>query len=252
MNETINPQFGKEKIKELLINFIVPLICLGVSVVLIFLIVLPSYNEMPKLKDELSKKNTLKQDLTKKSLLLKKLIDFKAMLDENSTLVDKVLVSEGNVPQLLDEVNQMATSSGLKVARLSYSYGDISEQKEGEKPPYNKVNVSLATEGSYDQVILLMQSIENAARVAYATGFRYSLEEESKNLYATFSIESPYLFVKSDAVTDDPLTLDITSPSFVDFINRIKGLKYYGFINPNIKVEETKQTTESSPSIFKR
>jgi hypothetical protein len=53
-----------------------------------------------------------------------------------------------------------------------------------------------------------------------------------------FSILSPFLYVKSTAVTDDPVELDITDPRFTEFVNTLKPLKYYEFLNKEIQVIE--------------
>ena len=67
-----------------------------------------------------------------------------------------------------------------------------------------------------------------------------------------FVLESPYQFVNSTAVTDDPVNLDITKDDFVTIINKVKGLKYYNISIENIsqqaqKAAEVKESTESTP-----
>ncbi|MFH1648772.1 MAG: hypothetical protein ABIA11_03560, partial [Patescibacteria group bacterium] len=89
---------------------------------------------------------------------------------------------------------------------------------------------------------------EDAARFVSAPSFRYSSSrsaEGDNRLSANFSVESPYLFVQSNAVTDEPVNLDVSSQEFVDFVNMIKGLRYYEFLNIDVEaVEETEEATE--------
>jgi len=144
----------------------------------------------------------------------------------------------------LDQVNQIATDSGMSVTRLSYSYGSTSTMSsETEvKKPYSSVTVSLGTDSSYDQIIVFLQSVENAARFLSVPNFRYASSMNAtgdKKLSSGFALDSPYLSVQSTAVTDEPVALDISSQSFVTFINMIKSLKYYEFVNPNIEVVKT-------------
>ena len=61
---------------------------------------------------------------------------------------------------------------------------------------------------------------------------------------STFSLDSPYLFVQSSAVTDDPIKIDVTSSEFIDFMDMLQGLDYYDFINQNIQAEEEKPDEE--------
>lgn len=238
------------KIKEVLINFVVPLIASGLSLLLI-IIVYPYFKNLPNIKEDLRQKEQLKRVLNDKIVVLDRLVDFKSVVDEDSNLVNRVLVNEAEVPRLLDEVNQIATNSGMDVTRLSYSYGgsgtsDIGEDKQVS---YSSVSVALGTESSFEQLVVFMKAIENAARFASVPNFRYSvattIKGESK-LAGSFSIDSPFLLVQSTAVTDEPVNLDIASQSFVDFINMVKGLKYYEFLNPNIEVVKTEAPKEGT------
>lgn len=253
MDDKSGLQVDTSGIKEAIVNFLVPLICLGISVALIIIVIYPGYVNRPKAKQEIEVKTQQKLVLEQKSAKLKRLLVFKDVLDQNSTMVDKVLVSKDNVPQLLDEVFQIGTNAGTKVKRLTYSYNEApninaanASSKASSAPIYKEVLISLGTEGSYDQLVLLLQKIENAARIVSVNSLRYSIDEKGI-LAVNYSISSPYLFVQSSAVTDDPVEIDIASQKFIDFVNRIKGFDYYEFKNPNISpFEEAKQTTPSA------
>jgi Tfp pilus assembly protein PilO len=246
-----------KRIRETLLNFVVPLVAFGITLGLFIIVIYPSYKKLPELKTELTTKSNLKLSLNTKLQRLNRLVDFKPVVEEDSALVDRVLVSEEEVPRLLDQVNQIATDAGMSITRLSYSYGSSGTSDKTEKKAFSSVSVSLGADANYDQIILLMKSVEKAARFVSIPNFRYSAGTSSvgdKLLNASFSLDSPYLFVKSTAVTDEPIDLDIASQKFIDFINMIKELKYYEFINPNIEVvkEEpvaaTATTTETTPA----
>jgi hypothetical protein len=93
-----------------------------------------------------------------------------------------------------------------------------------------------------------MEIVENAARYVSIADFRYSISDkndEGGNLSSNFSVNSPYLFVQSAAVTDDPINLDITSPEFTSFMEMLKGLDYYDFLNTEIQAVEENPEEES-------
>jgi Tfp pilus assembly protein PilO len=228
-----------------IVNFIVPLMCLSVCVISVIFVVYPFYKSKPAVEAKIAEKQKLSQVLESKIIILNKLADFKTVLTENSQLVDKVLVSEANVPQLLDEVYQIATNVGMKVTRLNYSYGDVKVSADATGT-YQEVNVSLGTDGNYDQLITFLQDTEVAARILYGSSFRYTVNQDGE-MSMNFTVVSPFLFVQSTAVTDEPVELDVTTPSFVEFTDKLKTLKFYDFLNKDIKVieeEETKGTTE--------
>jgi Tfp pilus assembly protein PilO len=243
--------FNMAEIKGVILNFVVPLIASGISLALLIIIVFPYFKNLPVIKEDLNRKLQLQRVLTDKITNLNRLVDFKTVVDEDSNLVNQVLVNESEVPRLLDEVNQIATNAGMDITRLSYSFGGsgTSDIGEAKQVSYNSVSVALGADSSYEQLVVFMKSIENAARFLSVPNFRYSSNKNDKGetkLGGSFSIDSPYLLVQSSAVTDEPVDLDISSQTFVDFINKIKGLKYYEFLNPNIEVVKTETLTSGS------
>jgi hypothetical protein len=54
------------------------------------------------------------------------------------------------------------------------------------------------------------------------------------------------MYVQSVAVTDDPITLDVTSAAFISFMNSVKDYRVYDFLNPNIQAEEVVNTEETT------
>ena len=228
------------KIKDTVLNFLIPLIAVVGTVLLLILYIMPSYKSLPVKKQELEGKITLKNTLTDKASDLNRLVDYKSVFDENSDIVNKVLVSEPEVPRLLDQASQLAEKSGASLEKLSFSYSSKGNSSTG----LDTVSVSMGVNSSFEQLVLLMELIENASRFVSVPSFRYSVSDKTTSekaaVSSTFSIDSPYLFVQSSAVTDDPIRIDVTSNEFLDFMNMLKELDYYDFINKNIQAEEEK------------
>lgn len=228
------------KIKNAILNFLIPLIAFAGTLLLIVLYIVPSYKSLPAKKQELEGKITLKKTLTDKASDLDRLVDYKSIFDENTDIVNKVLVSEPEVPRLLDQASQMATRAGTSLDKLSFSYSSKSDSSTG----LDTVSVSMGVNSSFEQLVVLMELIENASRFVSVPSFRYSVSDKTKSeraaVSSTFSIDSPYLFVQSSAVTDDPIRIDVTSNEFLDFMSMLKKLDYYDFINRNIQAEEEK------------
>lgn len=232
------------KLKDTLLNFLLPLIAIIGAVLLGALYIVPSYKSLPVKKDELQRKVTLRNTLSQKVTDLNRLVDYKSAFDENLEVVNKVLVPEAEVPRLLDQASQMTEKAGMELDRLSYSYGSMGETG-GD---FDTVTVSMGTKSSLEQLILFMELVEKASRFVSVPSFRYSVSDRTADaggaVSSTFSVDSPYLFVQSSAVTDDPIRIDVTSPDFISFMNMIKGLDYYDFINRDIKAEEEKPKEE--------
>lgn len=228
------------KIKDTVLNFLIPLIAIVGSVLLGIFYIMPSFKSLPVKKAELESKINLKNTLDDKVSDLKRLVDMKSNFDENSEIVNKVLVAEPEVPRLLDQASQITEKAGMSLERLGYSYSSKGESATG----LDTITVSMGVNSSFEQLILFMELVENASRYVSIPSFRYSISDKGNNdkgaVSSTFSLDSPYLFVKSSAVADDPIKIDVTSSEFINFMDMLKGLDYYDFINQNIQAEEEK------------
>lgn len=230
-------------LKEALINYIVPLISVAATVLIGLFVLMPSYKELPELEAQLDKSTALEAGLRKKLNNLNKLVDFGGIVEENSGLVNKVLVSEELVPGLLTQIDRLALEAGLTVNILNYGLGSSGSKEGGsESITYNIVTTNLDVTGSFSQLKAFMKNVENAARLVLVDNFRFSQSktEEGEKLGINFVLISPFLYVESDAITDEPIDLDIGDDAFLDLINKIKNLKYYDpyEIDLSIPVEE--------------
>ena len=234
------------KIKDTILNFLIPLIAIVGSVLLGILYIMPSFKSLPIKKAELESKTTLRNTLDDKASDLKRLVDMKSTFDQNSEIVNKVLVAEPQVPRLLDQATQITEKAGMSLERLGYSYGSKGESATG----LDTVTVSMGVNSSFEQLILFMELVEKSARYVSVPSFRYSISDKTTGdkgaVSSTFSLDSPYLFVQSSAVADDPIKIDVTSSDFINFMDKLKGLDYYDFINQNIQAEEEKPEEEKA------
>ena len=222
-----------------------PLLCLALTALIFFVFLYPSFIAIPDLKTQLESQQKLENQLRAKLDNLNRLVDFKSVVDENSDLVNKVLVSESSIPSLLTQIDQVAKNAGLKIARLNYSLGSSDPEKTVS---YELVNVNLSLEGTADQTLNFLRDVENAARMINVDTVRYSMDTVDGNvvLASDFVLSSPYLFVQSDAVTDEPVDLDITSEEFKNLISKLKELRYY---DTSVVVEPlSEETVEELPA----
>ncbi len=242
-------------VRNVVLNYIIPLVCVVSAVLVGLLYVYPKYKALPELNAQIEGKTALASSLDAKLLNLKNIIDFKEVITENSALVDDVLPSEAKVPQLLTQIDTMAKESGLEVTRLSYSYqGDTGTTTGGEKAVVSDVSqkyitINLSVEGTYSQIQAFMSLLETSARLVQVDDFRYSVSsktDSASKLTVTVNLSAPYLYVVSTAVTDEPIDLDIKGKDFNDFITKLKQLRFYRIGID--QVIEIPVATESTPS----
>lgn len=241
-----------DKVKQTVVNFIVPLIAFIFAALIGVFVILPSIRNKQALTMELQQATSLENTLRSKEANLNRLIDFKSVVDENSDLVNKVLVSEEQVPALLTQIDKIARDSGLAVTKLSYSLGSTATGETAAQITYDYVTINLGIDGSFNQLVTFLTTVENAARLIDVVNIRYAHAETETGpqISASVVLISPYLFVQSTAVTDEPVDLNISDPKFLDLINKIKSLRYYDptIIDASVPVvEATPEEEEASP-----
>ncbi len=245
LNSNINTNIDTQKLKNTLLNFLVPIIALVLMLVLALTTLIPALSGIPLLQNELGAKNRLETQLRDKLSALNKLVDFQTIVTADEEVVSRVLASEAKVPELLTQVDLIARESGLNVDRLSYSLGEATEEEAILS--YSVVNVSLGATGSYDQITGFLANLENAARLVNVNTFRFATEsgEEAAGLFSiTLVLQSPYLQVESNAVTDDPINVDVGDPDFETFINNLNSLRFYDITADTQFVELEESTPE--------
>ncbi len=243
------PKIDTGAIKSLLANFIVPLAAIGVAIVLILLVIVPGIKGKPALIAELDEKVALATTLEEKYRKLNTLLDYKASVEENRILVSEVLPEESLVPQLLTQIDMIAKDAGLEVTNLSYSIGGagVPADAESTDPRSKMISVSLGANGSYDQVLTFLANLEKAGRIVTATNLRYSVQDGTAggpgSLALSLTLLSPYVELNTEAVTDDPITFDITDEGFGTLMDELKGYKIYRIsVDEIIEIENLPET----------
>jgi len=244
MKPNIASKVDLSGLKNAVLNFLVPLICLGVTGALALLVIYPSIISIGPLKQEIAQKTDLKNALDTKVNKLKDLQSFRSVVKENSELINRVFVSESSAPLFLDEINQLSRGAGFEVTRLATSSAEADPTTNQAAPanpknapaPTNEIKTitaALGAKGSYDDLIKFMADLEAASRVLYIKDFRYNFRAETDGSVTAsaldLSISGPYMQVESTAVTDEPIDLDVKSPAFQNIISLLKKLKQYDF-----------------------
>lgn len=267
------------RLKSAVINFIVPIVSMVLCLVLILVVIVPTYKQMPLKKSELDAATQKKQDLTTKLDNLNKLEQYKSVLDENLALVNKVLVTTSEEPKVSDEILQIAFASGMTVERLVTSGSTpanapaaaaapattASEDVEGapkttttpvaEPVTAKSINASLGATGNLDQLEVFLTELENAARFVGVSSFRFTSVTgkgaSDDGMYTfTISLDAPYMAVNSTASTDDPVEAELDTAKYQDFIAKLKALKFYEFSSLVLTPEKpvTPVTPPATPS----
>lgn len=250
------------RLKKVLINFIVPLVALSITLLLALLVIYPLINKTTETKVAVLTNEQRVIALQNKVSALTRLVDYSSVVIDDLAIVNKVLESDAAVPRLLDETQKIALGTGISIDKLNYSYSDsaiaagttgTASNVQPTISTYQSVSVLLGGTADYDRIIDFLQTSETAARLINVSGFRFSTntnvtESNPGNpLVVNFSLDSPYLATQPVTAVDVPISLDVTSSDFVNFINSVKEFKYYEFTDSSAVSAFTAPQVEEVP-----
>ena len=77
-------------IKDVIVDFVFPIIGLGITVVLFFVYIKPTYAKVNELKQQVTERTAVLEVLNTKAAALTKMKDFNTVLEENASLVERL------------------------------------------------------------------------------------------------------------------------------------------------------------------
>ncbi len=254
-----------KQIQSVGMGFLIPGILVVVSLILIFLIVLPQFYKITQVSDE---KKTLKQnldDLDKRIAVLSDYGTQKNLIRDYEELLLYALPAEKKVPTYMTQVEQMALESGFQVENVSFGVGSsaAASDEKGALPSNAKELVVNATfQGPLENILDFLKICENASRIVFPRTFRSVFEEGDQNeggIYNhTFGLVSYYL-PEADASTTASSAQDLQSTVVQNTIKNLRKMKQYkdilsqptGQAAPQTIIDQSpapEQTPEATPS----
>lgn len=188
-----------------------------VAIVLLLLFVRPLVGRILRLREE---QTTDQETLTALTVKVQQLEDFVAAattLDEEFERFDQAIPSEVNVPTLLTQVQTVANTAAVKVTVLQFGGvgGEAEEGAAGSKG-LNEVRLKLAVEGSFNNLVKLLQTFETATRLIDVESVGYSIQEaetRTSTLTAELTLISYYISAPTPE-PEDPITFSFADPNF--------------------------------------
>ena len=231
------PKFELSRI----LGYMVIIISLFITVVLVFVVLIPQSEKYNQNQDELSMASIELQKVSARYEYLKSLKDLGASFDENVTLAKQSITEIEEVPQLL---NQIAVLSDLSLTTLeTNSFSGVSanqpqaqnnkglinpnlgmqNQESATLQPLpavpNILSVSSTITGTYDQIIELMKKVEAARRLTTVVSFDLSIntgdtDDQKLELKEENFIIANLNAIESDAIVDVIYDLEVNFNAF--------------------------------------
>jgi Tfp pilus assembly protein PilO len=214
-------------LKALLRGYALPIICIVLSLVLLFVLTLPTFNRMKELGTE---QETTQERLSSLSEKIDILEDFsqtkpRTQLESYFDDFDQAIPSENDVPALLTQVELIAQKSGVAVVALQYG-GELASEEEAATSA--EVRVTFSPKGSFSSLLRLLQEFEKASRVIDVETVKYSAQEgagysmlQAELVLVSYYTSTPILKANT------PITLDFDNTNFEENVQTLSKLTLY-------------------------
>lgn len=183
---------------------------------------------LPSKRELVSQASARENMLEQKHQKLSELLSVKRNLLGNQELLQKALPKEDAVPLLMTQIEGLGKLSGVRVSHLGFSLPQ--ETQESVEVPGSGVSLTVVVTGSYQGLQTFLTNLESTSRLIAVTNLRFSqaLEKaESGDLSSTLGVSAHFLPAEADVSLERPITLDISSESFVKLMARVKSLNVY-------------------------
>ncbi|MCL5004087.1 MAG: type II secretion system protein M [Patescibacteria group bacterium] len=194
---------------------------LGGGLLLLVLVFLPTVGALAPTFNQLSNdKNTL-ADLKSQSQKINNYVSLQQPLKSTATLVDQALPDAGNIPDLMTQIQSIASGSAVTLRSLQFG-----GSTGGSKGSFQTISLQAVFEGSYAGISSLLKNLESTSRLIGVSSISFDAQKDPNDVSSTFVITAYYLPVAVSPAVDQA-TLDFQSPATQKVLNFLKNLTPY-------------------------
>lgn len=193
---------------------------------------LPSLQRLPEAQKRLKAERQKLTQLKVKNVKLTELLSRQDVLKSNLSLVDAAVTDKEDVPELLAQIEKIASESGVLVRSLHFGLraaspgtakGAVSEKGFG------RVYLQSEAEGPYANLQAFLAALEKAIRIVDVEALRFNQEvvRETTRLRATLGLVSFFVGKEKEFYREHPVTLDLGDPKLMNVMEILKTMRIY-------------------------
>lgn len=187
-----------------------------VAIVLLSVSVRPAVEKIRKLREEQASAQETLTVLTAKVQQLESFAAETEVVDREFEHFNRAIPSKSDVPSILTQIQKIAAASGVNVTAMQFGGGGTPTEGAAGGQGWSGVRVKLVVEGSFDNVVRLLQTLESASRLIDVETVRYNAQTSAEG-GSTLSVEltlRAYYTAKPVLLPQAPITFSFTDPSF--------------------------------------
>lgn len=229
----------KSSRSKLVGGYLFAIACFLLGLLFSLILTYPKAKSFSKLISQKKEEESALAKLKSKADTLKnELAPYSDVLNKNYDKVAHALPSVEDVPGLMSQLEEMASSSGLLVEGMQFS-GSSKKTLPTNAPTSSttvadtsakEVSVQMTLSGNYDALVTFLEKVENASRIVVVDSLKFSpLQGEEGGSGFTFNLGviSFYSSVPEEKDVTAPIDFSITSPSFKKVITEVDRLTEY-------------------------
>lgn len=214
----------------------IPYLPVGGSVVfgalILLLVALPRIGNFSSISEEIEGSQKRLTTLKEKGVKLADLLTHQEALDSDLSVIDAALPEKENVPELLSQIEKIASESGVSIRALHFGGGSgipAVSGKPGATGKYSTVQLQAEAEGSFANLVSFLTNIENASRLIFVDNLRFNQEtvREATLLRVSLALTSFFVTLPEDTSLMRPVALNLNSSSLNNILEKLKPLRIY-------------------------
>lgn len=192
---------------------------------------LPSFQRLPALQQRLSENQQKLGRLKVKNVRLAELLNQQEILKTDLSLVDKAVPDEERVPELLAQIEKIASESGVSLRSLHFGLGSLSSssQKNVGNESLGRVYLQSEAEGPYTNLQTFLEALEKAIRIVDVDSLRFTQEtvRDTIRLRATLGLVSFFAGKDQDFGADKPINLNLGGEKLLKVMEILRKMQVY-------------------------
>ena len=189
----------------------------GGSVVLFLVIIFPTFTAIPSVYSKNQSQEITLSDINGRFKKINTLVSSQQAIKSSVLLTDRAVPSKDDVPNLMNQIQSIATSSGVSLKSLQFS--GVVKAQEGE---FKKISMQGVFEGNFTNILSMLTNVEATSRIINVSSLSF---ESQKGDTITVSLGLIAYFSDSPNKPSGKSSLDFSSPVITSTLDSIKKLK---------------------------
>lgn len=196
---------------------------LGGTLLILLVVLLPSVLNIPQTYRDLGQQKKELQVVSQHLRNINDLVDLQQSLKSSLVLIDAALPSKEEVPNLMIQVQSIATESGITLKAVQF--GGIAKV---EGSAHKKITLQTVLEGSFASLSSLLKSLENSSRIIDVESLNFDSRKGEDNLSAAFGLSAYFLPEEGNKKNSGEVSpASLSSKTGLATLDYLKNLRIY-------------------------